>query len=122
MKVDDATMVTFLKRYGVNEEQIRALPLNVAHSNIRREGKRCSSCNKKNKKYCPKCPQKIFCSQECLKKGCLIHKLLCGLPEAATLPNRSVQALFLPQDDEQPQFVWLPIATVQDEDGVILSS
>ncbi|KAG7359569.1 MYND finger domain containing protein [Nitzschia inconspicua] len=97
MKVDHATMAVFLKRYGVSEAQIRALPLDVPKPNHEKSGNRCAICEMKTSKICSRCNQIYFCSKECLMKGWPTHKNS-KEPKFVRLPIRIVHGL----DEEDP--------------------
>ncbi|KAG7353399.1 MYND finger domain containing protein [Nitzschia inconspicua] len=116
MKVDHATMAVFLKRYGVSEAQIRALPLDVPKPNHEKSGNRCVICEMKTSKICSRCNQIYFCSKECLMKGWPTHKVFCGLVGTKPISKKDIQALLLPQNSKEPKFVRLPIRIVHGLD------
>jgi hypothetical protein len=91
-KVNDQTMLTYLRRFGVPENRIQELGLKTnaidwtsvePGTSTRKVGDRkiCTSCRKKTSecKACSKCSIVPYCSKECQKSDWPIHKLFCGL-------------------------------------------
>jgi MYND finger len=110
MKVDDQTMITFLRRYGIPEENIKGLPLKL-YEYV------CQMCKIAPNK-CAKCKGINYCSQLCQKKDWKVHKIFCNMRECfQNLKDTSfVQGLFLPEKSTTPIIVSLPMKWVWDED------
>ena len=97
-KVDDDTMATFLRRFGVSDDEINELPLHCKDisckdisywrnvkpgSSKKRVGSsrvcttcrvRLSSCN-----FCSVCHLVPYCGKKCQREDWKIHKLFCAL-------------------------------------------
>ena len=124
LKVDDKTMATFLERYGVTDEQIRLLPLQLDIGNAavkKRSPDVCDVCNKQASSWCSRCVEVDYCSKDCQKKAWAVHKVFCGIQQhqaiASDTDDRYIRALFLPENEATPLLVNLPLKRVQDEDG-----
>lgn len=110
-RVDDDTMATYLRRYGVTEDQIGFLPLHLKDKK-RPESDFCNVCGKKTTKKCSKCKDVHYCLQNCQKDVWLIHKVFCGIeivPSLATTDTMTAKALLLTADNAIPQLVEIPI-------------
>ena len=78
-KVDDETMATYLKRFGVPDDQILKLPLSLRYVpstpnlNKNKVGKKkiCTTCHMKWFTYqdCSVCGMVPYCSRECQRIG-----------------------------------------------------
>ena len=140
-KVDDNTMATFLKRYGVSVDKISELPLNITDvnwSNIEPgtstsavgSWKVCTNCRVKSGscKDCSVCSIVPYCTKECQRKDWRIHKHFCGLHVQLPLSHNegaaeAVKAFLLPESSETPMFVNLPLVRVEgDEDDITSTS
>lgn len=138
-KVDDETMATFLKRYGVTAERISELPLKISavdwtsvepgnSTRVVGSTKVCTSCRCKTSscKDCTMCSNVPYCAKECQKKDWHIHKIFCGLHGQEPLPPSNgtfivVKAFLFPADSETPVFVNLPLEQV-DRDAYDVTS
>lgn len=122
-KVDDKTMATFLKRYGVTDEQVRSLPLQLeieaTHVETVRSPGECDVCGCDNStKKCSACRKVNYCSKECQTKAWRAHSIFCKLPFIINgEEDDNIQALFLPEKEDTPQLVYLPLVSWRDEDG-----
>jgi len=75
VKVDDATMATYLRRFGVPEEKIAGLPLKNARNCTL---KYCLACSG-GPQRCSRCSLVTYCSRACQQNDWPIHKLFCPL-------------------------------------------
>lgn len=123
IKVDDVTMATYLKRFGVTDEQISSLPLTLPFTpsppqfQKKRVGseKLCTTCGKKVLcKDCSLCKQVPYCSRSCQRKDWPLHKLFCGLQveeeivsnnEDNTCTTEKVNVFLLPEDSDKPKLI-----------------
>jgi MYND finger len=107
-RVDDDTMATILRRYGVDDEEIRHLPLTLTKKETF-----CNICNKPaGTKYCSQCQKVPYCSKKCQVDAWKVHKIFCGMATMQVDPPaaagaRLVKALFLPENEESPKLVKL---------------
>jgi hypothetical protein len=126
-KVDDLTMATFLKRYGVTDHQVSMLPLSLDSSVSRMSeeviarGEQCNICSEHSKKSCGKCTKIHYCSPDCQRKAWPIHNIFCQVKGPAddgisSAEKRSVDALFLAQDEATPQLIRLPLVWKDGKD------
>eukprot|EP00971_Amphidinium_carterae_P038190 750610-Amphidinium_carterae.1 len=134
IKVDHKTMGVYLKRFGIPQEKIDALPLRIPKPSWAQQVAEataakasapsmgiCAVCCKPGTKKCGKCHSMLYCSESCQKQNWKAHKVFCALhPFPASLPNigRSVQAILLPDEDKAPRVVQVPLKECyDDEDG-----
>ena len=109
--VDDSTMAVYLKRFGVPEEQIETLPLNIPKPGLVRRTQKagegvCPSCQKPGTKRCGKCGSRVYCSDICQRQDWPVHKILCSLHPFPSKPEGEfVRASLLPEGSPQPQIV-----------------
>jgi hypothetical protein len=121
LKVDDATMVTFLKRFGVSQEHIAVLPLATIPRATRPDAPiqvhpSCTLCGLPAKNKCTNCRQVYYCSKGCQRLEWPLHKIFCQME---TIPNaianqRSVRAILFPEREERPKFVHLPLERMEE--------
>ena len=122
IRVDDETMTTYLKRFGVTDDCISALPLKSSfnpHTQLQHHkvgSKRlCNSCRNESKcKDCANCSGVPYCSKSCQKLDWPLHKLFCGL-RCKNSPNKdsttTVEAFLLPERSDKPIIVQLPLTS-----------
>ena len=117
-------MATYLKRFGVPDDQILKLPLSLRYVpttpnlNKNKVGKKkvCTTCHMKWFTYqdCSVCGMVPYCSRECQRIGWPVHKVFCGLSnqmnnqDAAVADSFTVKAFLLPEKCENPLLVSVP--------------
>jgi hypothetical protein len=125
MRVDEETMATYMRRFGVPKEHITTLlPRRQVHS----QGKNkknvlgcCRQCDQGQGMRCGKCHVVRYCSRECQREDWPTHRLFCDLQPVSMIGagHDDVQALLLPESSDSPRFVRLPQhweKDVQDDD------
>eukprot|EP00978_Attheya_sp_CCMP212_P038116 scaffold185618_cov67-Attheya_sp.AAC.1 len=139
IKVDDNTMATYLKRFGVPDDKVNELPLNLTgtdwaavrpgtSNNKVGSWKVCTTCRTKSRSCheCGACKTVPYCVKECQKKDWHIHKLFCGLrigePHPSTEGADSIKAFLFPEGSDTPALVRLPVVRVQSDEDDITSS
>eukprot|EP00923_Selenidium_pygospionis_P009903 GHVN01017085.1.p1 GENE.GHVN01017085.1~~GHVN01017085.1.p1 ORF type:complete len:319 (+),score=31.93 GHVN01017085.1:254-1210(+) len=118
VKVDEETMATYLRRYGVTDDKIISqLPLNLKST---LKG-RCLNC-KTGRFKCSSCGVMKYCSKNCQTEDWALHKLFCNAKKKPSSDGswggenagdparrpRSVQAYFFPEESREVELVWLP--------------
>ena len=92
VQVDDSTMAVYLKRFGVPEEQIETLPLNIPKPGLVRR------TQKAGEGVCPSCQSQ--------RQDWPVHKILCSLHPFPSKPEGEfVRAILLPEGSPQLQIV-----------------
>ena len=144
-RVDDATMAVYLKRFGVSQAQIDALPLKLPkpskapvnppndpsipacvkksdqmdHDQAPSGHDVCAVCRKKSSSSCSKCHAASYCSKECQRTDWKVHKMFCSLgpwPKAPKGEEQSVQAFLFPAQGTTPALVRVTIEKIWDDD------
>lgn len=117
-------MGAYLKRFGVPQDQIDALPLQIPKPTWALRGSQghtgiCALCHRSGTKKCGKCHSILYCSEECQKLDWQIHKVFCMLhpfPAKALAEDRGVQAILLPEKSKLPLLVHVPMERFLDDD------
>jgi len=123
-RVDDSTLVTFMRRYGVPEEHIKQFPLKIdARTESRKDLLYCKACEVATTR-CQRCKAVTYCGRDCQKADWDVHKLLCNeqclpssLPKATSRDQNSILGIFLPESSPHPRLVRVPYTFKSDEDG-----
>jgi len=120
LQVDNATMATFLRRFGVSDGQIAMLPLVLdpsMPSSSPSSHHLCGHCRLPASKRCHGCrkEQSIFyCSKECQEQDWRVHKNFCGCEMPV---EQRVTALLLREEQIDPVFVHLS-SSWESSDGI----
>ena len=134
VKVDDQTMVVFLKRFGVTDDQISNLPLKIPFNDATPKSKQkrvgssrvCNFCKTKNTtcQDCMKCKSVHYCSKDCQRSDWKIHKLFCGLrcddlstKDSTSSTMDTVKAFLLPEGSDSPTMIHLPLKNITSSEG-----
>ncbi|CAB9511323.1 MYND finger [Seminavis robusta] len=121
VKVDDATMKTYLERFGASEDEISMLPLKLPRpTRVPFRGTVCMVCRNPTRKECSICAEVHYCSQDCQRHDWPVHKIFCKLQvEPADAVSSSSQmkftkAVLFPEQGDSPTFVYLPVEWQRD--------
>lgn len=107
IKVSEETMLVYLKRFGVTDEQVQAM-LN-ANKKPAPEHK-CHVCETLTSKSCKKCMTVYYCSVKCQTGDWELHKVFCGLLPLPPVPKdmqKRVRGIFFPENSAMPQIVFV---------------
>ena len=139
-KVSIATIVVFLKRYGIPEKHIESLvrgkeivetieepkeknneeipcSLGIQSTEHNKKTHQCFACDKDCSKTCIVCHSAFYCSKECQTKDFKNHKFICSpTVYPSKVHKKSVYGLFLPEDIAAPRIVEIPLVREIDSD------
>lgn len=131
MKVSDDTMRVYLKRYGVTEDKINEIFLELdelllkcvkterinqpSTSNIPNTNK-CMICNNNISMVCKKCNSTFSSCTQTEAKDCFIHKYNACKCETGKKAEKLVYGVLLPENTEKPVLVQIKIEKCFDED------
>ena len=84
----------------------------------------CAICDTPGVHACSGCHEVRYCSKECQKVDWPIHKLVCKTfvtefseakrPDSKQPGMQHRRAIFFPEDEERPRFIWLPISGLNE--------
>lgn len=110
LKVTEKTMLVFLKRYGVTDDQIQAL-IDATRNNEPQH--KCQVCQTPTNKSCPVCKSVYYCNFDCqVSDWDRLHQSFCKLLPLLPPPKdtfKRVRGVLLPENSALPQIVYIPI-------------
>lgn len=106
LRVSEETMLVYLRRYGVSDDQILEL------IDAMQESDKCHVCEKVTSKSCPNCKAVFYCNYVCQVKDWALHQHFCKLLPLAPVPkdtNKRVRGLLFPENSPLPKVVHIPL-------------
>jgi peroxiredoxin len=79
LRVDNVTMATYLRRYGVTLENDHGIIASLESTPEDATRRVCHVCGKPGKFKCAKCGYTNYCSRECQKSAWKVHKVHCPM-------------------------------------------